>query len=183
VNWAVFAVPADESEADFAVDYSWVVILEESTADRAADQPKTFLISLTLIFSGMSEEVKRFPELKQLYELVSQLKRDYPDAAKEVDEWWAKAVTASYYTRSCDLIGALTAAEDFGAAKENIHNKIKEAAPKVGVLKAFVDATTVDRKSLELSIKLSEILRKLCGCKYEHPPPVEGPVEEISKRE
>jgi hypothetical protein len=122
----------------------------------------------------LSEEVRRFPELKPIYELVSQLKRDYPDAAKEVDEWWAKAVTLSYYTRSCDLIGTLTTAGDFGVAKENIHNKIKEAAPKVGVLKAFVDATTVDRKSLELSIKLSEVLRKLCSCKYECPPPVEG---------
>jgi hypothetical protein len=128
----------------------------------------------------MSEEVKRFPELKPIYEFASKLKSDYPDAAKAIDEWWSKAITLSYYTRSCDLIGTLQAAADFGFAKEELTNKIREAAykPEISVIKSFDDALDVQRKSFELSSRLSDILRKLCSCKYEYPPPVEGPIKE-----
>jgi hypothetical protein len=113
----------------------------------------------------LSEEVKRFPELKQLYELTFRLKKDYPNAAEAIDEWWTQAIIASYYARECDFPFALFAIEELGENYFKMMRAISKDADRFEPDKIYSDIDAIFETTYEYFKRLSNIFAKNCGCK------------------
>jgi hypothetical protein len=114
------------------------------------------------------EDIRRFPELEDIYEFIDELIGKYPEIRSMLMDLRYYAFWMSYYARTCDLSELVIQSEHALLTLYEIF--------QTRVLDIW-DAKVLANKREALRTRVTSIYLKLSGAKPPQYPPVEGYIE------